>query len=304
MNDPIKQKSANQVDDVLQGYLDQLLVTATETLTVVDTQQTPTPPEPKVTAPHAKLDTVIESSTPERVANSVLQQQQQPAVEARVEPITVDKTAFAEPQALSRTLTVPTQEVALPDTAEVLPQVEPEPEQVTEDVAEPALQVEAEVQQSELAAKPLDWRSSQGVECLIFKVAGLKLAIPLSLLGGVHNASDKITPLFGQADWSLGVWQSDEQKLTIVDSAQLIMPERGISLSDQGFGFVIQLDRSHWALACQEICDTITLVYDSIKWRGDNSKRPWLAGTVIDEMCALIDVPNLMDMLEDNTRPA
>ncbi|WP_420592003.1 chemotaxis protein CheW [Bacterioplanoides sp.] len=303
MNDPIKQKSANQVDDVLQGYLDQLLVTATETLTVVDTQQTPTPPEPKVTAPQAKLDTAIESSTPERVANSVLQQQQ-PAVEARVEPITVDKTAFAEPQALSRTLTVPIQEVALPDTAEVLPQVEPEPEPVTEDVAEPALQVEAEVQQSELAAKPLDWRSSQGVECLIFKVAGLKLAIPLSLLGGVHNASDKITPLFGQADWSLGVWQSDEQKLTIVDSAQLIMPERGISLSDQGFGFVIQLDRSHWALACQEICDTITLVYDSIKWRGDNSKRPWLAGTVIDEMCALIDVPNLMDMLEDNTRPA
>ena len=301
MNDPIKQKSANQVDDVLQGYLDQLLVTATEKLTVVDTQQTP--PEPKVTAPQAKLDTVIESSTPERVANSVLQQQQ-PAVEARVEPITVDKTAFAEPQALSRTLTVPIQEVALPDTAEVLPQVEPEPKQVTEDVAEPALQVEAEVQQSELAAKPLDWRSSQGVECLIFKVAGLKLAIPLSLLGGVHNASDKITPLFGQADWSLGVWQSDEQKLTIVDSAQLIMPERGISLSDQGFGFVIQLDRSHWALACQEICDTITLVYDSIKWRGDNSKRPWLAGTVIDEMCALIDVPNLMDMLEDNTRPA
>ena len=303
MNDPIKQKSANQVDDVLQGYLDQLLVTATETLTVVDTQQTPTPPEPKVTAPQAKLDTVIESSTPERVANSVLQQQQ-PTVEARVEPITVDKTAFAEPQALSRTLTVPIQEVALPDTAEVLLQVEPEPEQVTEDVAEPALQVEAEVQQSELAAKPLDWRSSQGVECLIFKVAGLKLAIPLSLLGGVHNASDKITPLFGQADWSLGVWQSDEQKLTIVDSAQLIMPERGISLSDHGFGFVIQLDRSHWALACQEICDTITLVYDSIKWRGDNSKRPWLAGTVIDEMCALIDVPNLMDMLEDNTRPA
>jgi len=303
MNDPIKQKSANQVDDVLQGYLDQLLVTATETLTVVDTQQAPTPPEPKVTAPQAKLDTVIESSTPERVANSVLQQQQ-PAVEVRVEPITVDKTAFAEPQALSRTLTVPIQEVALPDTAEVLPQVEPEPEQVTEDVAEPALQVEAEVQQSELAAKTLDWRSSQGVECLIFKVAGLKLAIPLSLLGGVHNASDKITPLFGQADWSLGVWQSDEQKLTIVDSAQLIMPERGISLSDQGFGFVIQLDRSHWALACQEICDTITLVYDSIKWRGDNSKRPWLAGTVIDEMCALIDVPNLMDMLEDNTRPA
>ncbi|KZZ49060.1 hypothetical protein A3759_04505 [Thalassolituus sp. HI0120] len=305
MTDPIKQKPSNHVDDVLQGYLDQLLLTATETLTVVDTQ-TPEASGSAVTKKLINTDAVIESSTPERVASSVIQQQKT-AIDASVNSvIAVDKTPFAEPDPtrLSRTLTVPLQRVALPDAVDAFPQVDPEPEPLYDDITEPALQLEGDTQQSELTAKSLDWRSSQGVECLIFKVAGLKLAIPLSLLGGVHNASDKITPLFGQADWSVGVWQSDAQKLTIVDSAQLIMPERGIRLNDQGFGFVIQLDRSHWALACEEICDTTTLVYDSIKWRGDNSKRPWLAGTVIDEMCALIDVPNLMDMLEDNTRPA
>lgn len=292
MTEPMKQKTANQVDYVLQGYLDQLLVTATETLTVVDAQSVPEAPCVTSVADTASLavaETVaeIESSTPERVANAVIQKPK-PAVKPQVASTTdmADKTTYAEPQALARTLTVPLPEVAI------------------DDISKQALQAETDVQQSAMIPQTLDWRSSQGVECLIFKVAGLKLAIPLSVLGGVHNASDKITPLFGQASWSLGVWQSDEQKLTIVDSAQLIMPERGISLNDQGFSFVIQLDRSHWALACQEICDTITLVYDSIKWRGDNSKRPWLAGTVIDEMCALIDVPNLMGMLEDNTRSA
>lgn len=150
----------------------------------------------------------------------------------------------------------------------------------------------------------LNWRSSQGVECLVFKVAGLKLAIPLQLLGGVYPVTDKVTPLFGQAAWSLGVWQGDDVKLTIIDSAVLIMPERGVNLRDTGYQFFIQLDRSPWALACQEICDTVTLGYDSVKWRGSSSKRPWLAGTVIDEMCALLDVPGMQQLLEAQRRPA
>ena len=100
----------------------------------------------------------------------------------------------------------------------------------------------------------------------------------------------------------VGVWQSDTHKLTVVDSARLIMPERGASLRDSGYEYLIQLDRTPWALACEGICDTITLVSESIKWRGDSSKRPWLAGTVISEMCALLDVPSLVDLLESHLK--
>lgn len=231
MTSPVEQKTANQVDDVLQGYLDQLLVTATEPLTVV-----------------AEVSTPTAEAAPEV------------AKEAVVEPL-----------------------VSLAPAPAVVP-------------------ADSEMAAATTVSGGPDWRAVQGVECLIFKVAGLKLAIPLAVLGGVYNRSEQITPLFGQASWSLGVWQSDEQKLTIVDSAALIMPERGISMAEQGYDFVIQLDRSPWALACQEICDTMTLTQESIKWRGDCSKRPWLAGTVISEMCALIDVTNLLDMLEQNTR--
>jgi purine-binding chemotaxis protein CheW len=91
-------------------------------------------------------------------------------------------------------------------------------------------------------------------------------------------------------------------KLTLVDTAVLMMPERAVSLKEAGFSFFIQLDRSPWALACQEICDTQTLNYDAIKWRGDTSKRPWLAGTVIEEMCALVDVQGVMMLLEGRRR--
>ncbi|MCY0965130.1 chemotaxis protein CheW [Parathalassolituus penaei] len=148
----------------------------------------------------------------------------------------------------------------------------------------------------------INWRDSAGVDCLLFTVCGLKLAIPLPMLGGVHQVNEPITPLFGQAAWSLGVWQGDKGKLTIIDSAELIMPERGKRLADEGYQYFIQLDRSPWALACQTICNTVRLREESVKWRGACSKRPWLAGTVITEMCALIDVPGLLELVEQQRR--
>ncbi|MCA6061950.1 chemotaxis protein CheW [Thalassolituus sp. ST750PaO-4] len=270
----------NQVDFVLQDYLDQLLVSATE-VTPVTTVKSGSASlqvaEPVAETPSVAISEELPSSPAEVKTAS-----------RTVNPV---RAAFAE----------------------VIPQ-QPMPAFTTEtDVETPSdIQDESssrahdvnELTNEAMQTLSLNWQSSQGIDCLIFKVAGLKLAIPLPLLGGVHNVTDKVTPLFGQASWSLGVWQGDKAKLTIIDSAQLIMPERRISLNDDGYSFFIQLDRSPWALACQEICDTVTLVHDSIKWRGDGSKRPWLAGTVISEMCALLDVPGLLKLLEENRRVA
>jgi len=36
----------------------------------------------------------------------------------------------------------------------------------------------------------------------------------------------------------------------------------------------------------------------AVKWRGHSGSRPWLAGTVIDRMCALIDADAFAQMLE------
>jgi purine-binding chemotaxis protein CheW len=41
----------------------------------------------------------------------------------------------------------------------------------------------------------------------------------------------------------------------------------------------------------------ITLVPEDVKWRSDRSKRPWLAGTVKDHMCALLDIPRIGQLL-------
>ena len=283
MAESIKESRTNVVDDVLQNYMDQLLLSGIE----AETPAVATPPdlqpveiEPPITTPPSKV------SPPPAPTRATTETEPTSALASRL----VSRLREAEPAVMPTV----TPALTIPDVAEAVTEAVEETEvEVQEDAQE------ATAQQVEDLTQP-DWQSAQGVDCLIFKVAGLKLAIPLSLLGGVHNASDDITPLFGQAKWSLGVWQSELAKLTVVDSAQLIMPERNISLKDEGYQFLIQLDRSGWALACQEICDTQTLNYDSVKWRSDASKRPWLAGTVIAEMCALIDVPGMMQLLEAN----
>ncbi len=271
---------ANQVDFVLQDYLDQLLVSATEVTPVSTVKSGPV--SIQVAEPVAE--------TPSVAISEELHSLQ---AEVRTESRTVSPmlAAFAE--------VIPQQ--PMPALA-----AEKDAGTSSDIVDEGSISGDGvnELTDEAVQTLSLNWQSSQGIDCLIFKVAGLKLAIPLPLLGGVHNVTDKVTPLFGQASWSLGVWQGDKAKLTIIDSAQLIMPERRISLNDDGYSFFIQLDRSAWALACQEICDTVTLVHDSIKWRGDGSKRPWLAGTVISEMCALLDVPGLLKLLEENRRVA
>lgn len=145
----------------------------------------------------------------------------------------------------------------------------------------------------------LNWQQHCGVECLLFDVQGLKLAVPLIHLGGVTKVDQDLTPIPGQASWCLGVYRYHEQSVVVVDSAQYLMPERcpkGVSLAPR---YIIKLANQPWALTCQGIVSTHAFIHKEIKWRGEKSKRQWLAGTIISEMCALLDINGLLNSLQE-----
>jgi purine-binding chemotaxis protein CheW len=77
------------------------------------------------------------------------------------------------------------------------------------------------------------------------------------------------------------------------------MPDHYDGELKENFKFVIQLDRSDWGVACEEVAEAITLEPSQVKWRTDRSKRPWLAGTVIEHMCAILDVQGFIELLDD-----
>lgn len=140
----------------------------------------------------------------------------------------------------------------------------------------------------------LNWDSHRGVDCLLFDVRGLKLAVPLCHLGSVSRLDQSLTPIPGQASWCLGVYRHHDQSIVVVDTARYLMPERCKSTDNYHGRYLLQLANQPWALCCQGLLNTQGLKSELVKWRGSQSKRPWLAGTVITEMCALLDVAALI----------
>ena|SRR5690554_5637348 len=82
--------------------------------------------------------------------------------------------------------------------------------------AHPAVEVEAPLvaAEADIAAlqQHLEWHSNgrpmwaqQQFDVLLFKVSGLTLAVPLIALGQIQPITEELTPLFGQADWFMGL---------------------------------------------------------------------------------------------------
>ncbi len=134
-------------------------------------------------------------------------------------------------------------------------------------------------------------------ECLLFKVAGLKLAVPLITLGGVHSLDKPLTPLFGMPKWFCGLFQYDSTNYKVIDSALWVMPDKYSAQWLETMHYVVCLQDTEWALGCTAIDTAFRLKPDQVKWRSERSKRPWLAGTVVTQMCALIDVDGLLSIV-------
>ncbi|QLF94542.1 chemotaxis protein CheW [Pseudomonas sp. ABC1] len=135
-------------------------------------------------------------------------------------------------------------------------------------------------------------------ECLLFDVAGLTLAVPLISLGSIHSlAGEELTPLFGQPDWFLGILPSNSGNLKVLDTARWVMGERYRDEFRSGLQYVISVQGYEWGLAVHQVSRSIQLDPKAVKWRSQRTQRPWLAGTVIEHMCALLDVSSLAGMI-------
>ena len=153
-----------------------------------------------------------------------------------------------------------------------------------------------------------DWAASH-FQCLLFEVAGLTLALPLAKLGGVLPWDGAaVTEMPNHQPWFLGLRTHQGHKVKLIDVAKLVLPmDRRAGLSPAGsgrLGKVVLLDDAPWGLACDDVSEVVTLSDADVKWRTRSGARPWLAGTVIKRMCALIDTQAFADMLNTGPGPA
>lgn len=267
---------------VLQSYLDELLTSSEE-------------PEPHRYADpleeqRERLQKLLYSaSLRETTAESI------PApvvVEPEVKPRTDVQSSDAE---VTRLELREEQHTAI----EGVSRAEPEPKQEPEEPEAMAFR-----------AKDLEWLDNgrpawaqKRFDVLLFKVSGLTLAVPLIALGQIHPMTDELTPLFGQADWFMGLLPTPMGKIRTVNTARFVMPERYDENFVRTAQYVISIDGVPWGLAVDAVNQPISLDPDDVKWRSERSRRPWLAGTVKEHMCALLDIPRVGQLLmEADTR--
>ncbi len=144
-------------------------------------------------------------------------------------------------------------------------------------------------------------------ECLIFQVAGgLYLSVPLVRLNGILPWQGECTPLPGHAEWFLGLVSNRGKQVKVIDIASFVIPEnhqvREGLVGDRNFKHLILIDEGRYGLACDELVDVLKLGHKDVRWRGDRTNRPWLAGTLIDKMCALIDVDQFVVKLKEGIK--
>ncbi|WP_248737943.1 CheW domain-containing protein [Pseudomonas sp. MWU12-2029] len=299
MNRPIKLTSKPQL--ALQSYLDGLLQEVTDEV------------EQEIAAP---VEVVENTAVLDEFQAAVLEEQARDAQQAArpVAPVAAPAAVVAkapatlikepEPVRVVSTL-APLLQTQLLQTPAVPAAPAPEPEAPAPAPVEPTLVaplVEVHLPPSntpppvETDGRPA-W-ASEAFECLLFDVAGLTLAVPLVCLGSIYSlAGHELTPLFGQPEWFLGILPSQAGNLKVLDTARWVMPDRYRDDFRQGLQYVISVQGYEWGLAVHQVSRSLRLDPNEIKWRSHRGQRPWLAGTVIEHMCALLDVSALAELI-------
>ncbi len=182
----------------------------------------------------------------------------------------------------------------------VIPQVDIGVEEVTTVEVATSEEVVPEPAKAPVDGVP-EWAAGP-FQALLFKVSGLTLAVPLAELSGVQEWDKKaVTPMLGNIEWYLGLTDYRGRQAPVVDTAQLVLPpdrlEKLVAGDTERLGHVVFIQDGAWGLACDSVEDVISLEHDAVKWRSSRTKRRWLAGTVLEHMCAIIDPPAFADML-------
>ncbi|NAT61561.1 chemotaxis protein CheW [Pseudomonas syringae pv. actinidifoliorum] len=274
MNRPLEVATRPKL--ALQSYLDALLYDATEVLE----------------EPSSSLDDFQAAVLEEQAFDARMQ--------AQIKPLALAVAAPA-PVAVAVKVAAPVAvvEVAPVIIAEAVQVVAAAP---TVELVEPVAELSTLVTQRTPTPPPTSdgrpaW-AAEPFECLLFDVAGLTLAVPLVCLGSIYPlAGQELTPLFGQPDWFLGILPSQAGNLKVLDTARWIMPDRYRDDFRQGLQYVISVQGYEWGLAVHQVSRSLRLDPNEIKWRSQRGQRPWLAGTVIEHMCALLDVAELAELI-------
>ncbi len=137
-------------------------------------------------------------------------------------------------------------------------------------------------------------------QCLLFDINGLHLAVPLSELNSIAGKQKSTTThLVGQPEWHRGLLEHRGRKVGVIDVARLVMPGKLSAIKEQTTSpnHVLIIGNGEWGLMCDKLLSPVTVEPDDIHWSCRHKNRAWMAGTLPDQLCIILDLDVLLTMI-------
>ena len=146
------------------------------------------------------------------------------------------------------------------------------------------------------ARMPPAWGEAS-FQVLLFVVGGVRLAVPLSELLGILPLQGSISHLPGQPNWAMGVVRNRDEKVVVVDTRRLLMPQSPPPERAPAYSHILLIGDGGRGLAVNALDGTEMLESEAVRWRGREHRHPWYAGIISDKLTAVVDVDGIMRML-------
>lgn len=167
------------------------------------------------------------------------------------------------------------------------------PADTTSESSKSSVTLDKAIAQAKPTANNKDWRTSD-FQALLFDVQGLKLAIPLHELNGIITWPETALPkIADKPSWYMGLYSRAPQHTQVIDTGHIVLPSNYQNTKNKP-QFIISIDDGKWGLACNKVESVVTLSPNEIRWRQNSGKRPWLAGTVLEKMCSILNIDELI----------
>ncbi|MGM0553463.1 MAG: chemotaxis protein CheW [Pseudomonadota bacterium] len=133
-------------------------------------------------------------------------------------------------------------------------------------------------------------RPRERFSALVIEAGNLTLLAPLTALGGVAPLDSlEVRPTPNHSSWYLGIADSKQGRVQLVDLAAIVTPEDRDYEPDTARQ-VVFLAGSRFALACRAVHGTRVIEPDALRWRSRRRRLPWLAGVERENMATLLDL--------------
>lgn len=137
----------------------------------------------------------------------------------------------------------------------------------------------------------------QQINCVLINMHGLNLAIPFEYVEGALDMSAVSMQLNVKHNWCLGKFFGSRKDTHVIDTALWMIPERYNPEKVQ-YDELIVLKNRRWALACDKLVKSVMIPVDKVSWADKGNSRVWLWGTYMQERCVILDIPALIEQLE------